>query len=97
MEKRFEEILYYLKTHNKNYTKQQYQYILEIEDILNKRNNVTLREYITQLGYTTEEWDKCVGELCKNGIGRGCYQDYTLLTNVIGWLCNYDSKSAIKE
>lgn len=28
---------------------------------------VTLDEYIKQNGYTREEWDKTVGELCQKG------------------------------
>ena len=36
--------------------------------------------------YTIEEWQKCANELCKNGVGRGCYQDYHLLTLVMSWL-----------
>lgn len=57
---------------------------------------MTLREYIVKYGYTVEEWDECVGELCKKGVGNGCYQDYNLLQLVINWLCDYDQKS-IKE
>ena len=57
---------------------------------------MTLREYITKYGYTVEEWDECVGELCKKGVGKGCYQDYNLLQLVIKWLCDYDQES-IKE
>ena len=55
---------------------------------------MTLREYIESKGYTVKEWDDCVGELCKNGVGNGCYQDYNLLQLVINWLCDYDQKSA---
>ena len=54
---------------------------------------MTLREYITKYGYTVEEWNACVEELCKNGVGRGCYQDYNLLQLVINWLCDYEGKS----
>ncbi len=54
---------------------------------------ITLEEYIKLNGYTQKEWDDTVGELCKNGIGKGNYQDYNLLTLVIGWLCNYKCES----
>lgn len=47
----------------------------EIEKIL---SNYTKDDY--QLFYDT------VDELCKNGVGRGCYQDYGVLTDVIGIL-----------
>lgn len=50
----------------------------------------SLREYIKMHGYTVEEWDKTVGELCAKGVAKGCYQDYNLLQLVISWLCNYD-------
>lgn len=52
----------------------------------------TLRDYIASYGYTVEEWNKTVDELCKNGVGKGRYQDYNLLMLVIGWLTNFDSK-----
>ena len=53
---------------------------------------VTLNEYIKNYGYTIEEWDAVVGELCKNGVGKGCYEDYNLLQLVISWLCHYKSE-----
>lgn len=53
---------------------------------------ITLRKYIEDNGYTIKEWDDCVDELCKNGVGKGCYQDYNLLISVLGWLSNYDCK-----
>ena len=37
-------------------------------------------------------YNECVDELCKNGVGKGCYQDYNLLIRVLGWLSNYDCK-----
>jgi len=58
-----------------------------------KQKVQTLREYIAQGGYTIEDWDKTVEELCANGVGRGCYQDYNLLTYVIQWLYDYDAQS----
>lgn len=57
-----------------------------------EKKQVTLKEYIESHDYTAEEWNKTVDELCKNGIGKGCYQDYNLLTLVICWLTNFDSK-----
>lgn len=57
---------------------------------------VTLDEYIKQNGYTREEWDKTVGELCQKGVGKGCYQDYYLLQLVISWLCNYSSQCEVE-
>ena len=54
---------------------------------------MTLREFITNKGYTIEEWQKCANELFKNGIGKGCYQDYVLLTLVINWLTKYDNEN----
>ncbi len=66
----------------------------QICDLLNQKDKVlTLREYIEQGGYTIEEWDKTVGELCANGVGRGCYQDYNLLIYIIQWLCDYDAQA----
>ena len=58
---------------------------------------VSLKEYIEASGYTKEVWDKTVDELCKNGVGRGCYQDYHLLMLVISWLCNYNSIIEVKD
>ena len=52
---------------------------------------VTLEEYIEHHGYTKNEWDETVDMLCKKGVGNGVYQDYNLLTLVIGWLSNYKS------
>ena len=37
-------------------------------------------------------YNDCVDELCKNGVSKGCYQDYYLLIRVLGWLSNYDCK-----
>lgn len=54
---------------------------------------ITLKEYIEANGYTIEEWDECVGELCKNGVGKGYYQDYNLLQLLINWLCDYKGQS----
>lgn len=56
------------------------------------KKQVTLSEYIKHHGYTEKEFDACVGELCKNGVARGCYDDYNLLALVIGWCCNYKSE-----
>ena len=56
---------------------------------------VNLEQYIESHGYTKEEWDKAVGELCERGVSKGCYEDYNLLSLVINWLCNY--KSIIKK
>lgn len=56
-----------------------------------QQNQVTLEEFIEHYGYSIEEWDKCVGELCSKGVGKGVYQDYNLLQLVISWLCNYKS------
>lgn len=53
---------------------------------------VNLEEYISHYGYTIKEFDECFGELCKNGVAKGCYQDYNLLTIVISWCCNYKSQ-----
>lgn len=58
---------------------------------------LTLKEYITANGYTIEEWDETVGELCRKGVAKGCYQDYNLLQLVIGWLCNYKSEWRVKN
>lgn len=57
-----------------------------------QEKQVTLKEYIQEHNYTIEEWDNTVGELCKHGVSKGCYQDYNLLQLVISWLCNYNSK-----
>jgi len=57
-----------------------------------KMKQVTLEEFISHHGYTKKEWDDTVEELCKNGVGKGTYQDYNLLYLVIGWLCNYKSE-----
>ena len=54
---------------------------------------MTLKEYIEKNGYTIVDWSICVEQLCKNGVGRGCYQDYNLLQLVINWLCDYEGKS----
>lgn len=53
---------------------------------------MTLIEYIEKMGYTKEEWQKTADELCTNGVGKGCYQDYNLLTLVMGYLYDYDNK-----
>lgn len=58
---------------------------------------VTLKEFIELHGYTVNEWDNCVNELCKKGIAKGCYQDYNLLQLVIGWLCNYESIAIVRK
>lgn len=34
-------------------------------------------------GTTHQEVANCIDELCKNGIGRGCFQDYRLLSIVL--------------
>ena len=52
---------------------------------------VTLEEYIEKHGYTKKEWDETVAMLCDKGVGNGVFQDYNLLSLVIGWLCNYRS------
>lgn len=54
---------------------------------------ITLKEYIEQNGYTIKEWAECVDELCKKGVGKGCYQDYNLLQLLINWLCDYTGQS----
>ena len=56
-----------------------------------EEKQVTLNEYIEHYGYTRKEWDATVDMLCKSGVGNGTYQDYNLLTLVIGWLSNYKS------
>lgn len=53
---------------------------------------MTLGEYIEKMGYTKQEWKKTADELCKNGVREGCYNDYNLLTIVIGYLFDYDNK-----
>lgn len=45
-----------------------------------------LKEYLKEIGYTREQWDKCVDELCKHGVGGGCFQDYQLLMHVLARL-----------
>ena len=54
---------------------------------------ITLKNYIEANGYTIAEWDECVAELCKNGVGRGTYQDYILLQLLINWICDYNGQS----
>ena len=63
---------------------------------MNKKQ-VTLEEFIKINGYTRQEWDETVSELCKNGVGKGVYQDYYLLQLVISWLCNYESCISTEE
>ena len=55
------------------------------------KKQATLKEYIEHYGYTIKEWNETVDTLCKKGVSKGCYQDYNLLTLVIGWLYNYCS------
>lgn len=53
------------------------------------------KEMITTIGgceHCGVVYNECVDELCKNGVGKGCYQDYNLLIRVLGWLSNYDCK-----
>lgn len=64
----------------------------KIKDLKENQKQVTLNEFIEANGYTRELWDETVGELCANGVGKGCYQDYYLLQLVISWLCNYNSQ-----
>ncbi len=55
------------------------------------KKQITLAEYLKHYGYSKEEWEEAVDELEKNGISKGCFQDYYLLSLVIGWLINYES------
>lgn len=48
--------------------------------------------------YNSSDADKIkatVDMLCSKGIGNGCYQDYVLLTDVISFLCLFES--AVRE
>lgn len=42
-----------------------------------------LRELIEKNGFTVDDYDKTIDELVKNGVGKGCFQDYKLLAFVI--------------
>lgn len=53
---------------------------------------MTLFEYITEQGYTKEEWEKCVGELWRNGFIRGNFDDYDLAKIAIKWLYNLEGR-----
>ena len=56
-----------------------------------EQKQMSLEEYIKNYGYTKEEWNKTFEEIASNGIDRGCFQDFNLLTLVINWNCNSKS------
>ena len=62
-----------------------------MENEARKTKQVSLEQYIKHYGYTKEEFAACADELCKNGVAKGYYQDYELLSIVMGWLFNYSS------
>lgn len=42
-----------------------------------------LRELIEKHGFTVDDYDKTIDELVSKGCGKGCFQDYKLLSFVI--------------
>ena len=38
-----------------------------------------------------------IDQLCKNGIGKGCYQNYTVLTDIISVLSYFEDLVKNKE
>lgn len=61
------------------------------------KKQVTLEQYLEHYGYSKKQWEETIDELEKNGISKGCFQDYNLLSLVIGWLINYESIIEIKS
>ena len=53
-----------------------------------------LRELIEKHGFTVEDYNQTIEQLIAKGVGKGCYQDYQLLSFVIGIvLCDLDREA----
>lgn len=67
---------------------------LKLTKQINEKNSkptkfVNIEAFVKNLkqeNYTIEQWQQIVDELCRNGVGRGCFQDYYLLSLVMDWL-----------
>lgn len=40
-------------------------------------------DYVKSKGIEIEDFNKAVDELCKNGIAKGCFQDYNILICIL--------------
>lgn len=50
--------------------------------------------------YTKEDYPiihKSIDELCKNGVGNGCYQDYSILVDILEVLAYFENIVKNKE